>query len=545
MLKPFTGKISLAIIIVFTIAALLFAFKKTIFSGTREKINDLLNRNKPIQVNNTDETITSAELLKKYYGIFGYQQTWTDVTPQHTNYREMLRDMLNQADSLGLDRRDYHDDYLEQYDSISKSNDFEPSVWESENEVIFTDAAISFLFHIAYGKEISQISFNGVDYDIDSARILRVFNELLIHKNWRQTLDSLEPKTSQYTALKRELNRMSSFVRRTPMIDTMSVGLKEESKGVAMYKLQAYNLLPEEKNPDSITIREFTSSLKLFQQMMGLDTSGTLDKKTKEALSFSLKLRLAQIKQSLNYWRWTGRLKEPEFILVNIPAARLQIVNRDSTKDLSMRVIVGKTENQTPSFTAYITKVITYPYWTVPFSIAVKEMLPKIRKNIGYLEQNNLQVINNKGKEFDPATLPWGKFSQKYFPYIIRQSTGCDNALGVLKFDLNSPFSIYLHDTNNRNLFANKNRFMSHGCVRVEKPMQLAHFILETGLDSAVVAKLDSCMRDQKPSEFKLKKKFPVLLLYMTADVDENNNLKFYKDIYELEEKSIVKGNKH
>ena len=201
-----------------------------------------------------------------------------------------------------------------------------------------------------------------------------------------------------------------------------------------------------------------------------------------------------------------------------------------------MKVIVGKLATQTPSFTSYITKVIAYPYWTVPFDIATKEMLPKIKKNIEYLENNNLQVINGKGVEMDATQLSWNKYSTKYFPYTIRQGTGCDNSLGVLKFDLNSPYSIYLHDTNAKGLFSQKNRFLSHGCVRVEKPMVLAEYVLQEGLDTSTISKLNKCMTDQKQQEFRLKKRIPVLILYMTADIDENGNLKFYNDVYGVEE---------
>jgi murein L,D-transpeptidase YcbB/YkuD len=200
-----------------------------------------------------------------------------------------------------------------------------------------------------------------------------------------------------------------------------------------------------------------------------------------------------------------------------------------------MKVIVGKSESKTPSFTAYVTRVITYPYWTVPVSIATKEMLPKIQNRIDYLEENALQVINANGEIVDPYSISWGSLSADHLPYTFRQATGCDNSLGVMKFDLNSPFSIYLHDTNHRNLFGNKDRFMSHGCVRVEKPMELAHYLLDEGLSDSTRALLESCSRDQKPKEFPLKEKFPVLFLYMTADVNEEGSLKFYPDVYKLE----------
>ncbi len=271
--------------------------------------------------------------------------------------------------------------------------------------------------------------------------------------------------------------------------------------------------------------------------MISADSTGVLDEPTCEGLNVAISKRISEIKESLNYWRWTSRLQEKEFILVNTASARLQVISFDSLRDLSMKVIVGKEDTRTPSFTAYITQVITYPYWTVPLSIATKEMLPKIKKRLSYLDENNLQVINVKGEEADPSAIAWSRLSKNYFPYVIRQSTGCDNSLGVMKFDLNSPYSIYLHDTNVPELFKKKNRHLSHGCVRLEKPKELAHFILDKGPDTVQIPRIDSCMKDQKPNEFWLKKRVPVILLYMTADVDEDGNLKFYKDVYDLTEK--------
>jgi len=158
--------------------------------------------------------------------------------------------------------------------------------------------------------------------------------------------------------------------------------------------------------------------------------------------------------------------------------------------------------------------------------------LPKIKQDRGYLERNNIQVLNRKGKVISASSVNWHSVSRKNFHYTFRQSTGCDNALGVMKFDLNSPYSIYLHDTNNRNLFQNNNRHLSHGCVRVEKPFFLAEYLLGNSVDTAY---LNQCLRTETPKEHQLKQKFPVLILYLTADVNAEGELRFYKDVYGYE----------
>jgi len=532
------------IVLLVVVVSIDMLVKKPFFASAKDRVYDLLHSKEKVKVKDDSERITSRAFLFKYYDYFGYKQLWTDSAKVNDKYRDMLISMLQHADSLGLDRKDYHQDYIAKFDSLSHLPNFDYAEYESENELIFTDAALTFLYHVAYGKEIN-IGFNGVKYNIDSARILNVFKDLLLAGNWRSTLDSLEPRTMQYVALKTELNRMNACLNGRPGLDTAKVSADGSTRTTLIGKLKAYGVMDDQLNNDSVTAAQIRAGVKAFQKIMSADTTGKLDDKTIAALNFPLTKRVCQIKESLNDWRWTGRLKEREFILVNIPAARLQIVKSDTTKDISMKVIVGKLATQTPSFTSYITGVTTYPYWVVPFSIATKEMLPKIRKRIAYLEDNNLQVIDSKGKVIDDVEgLNWNRFSPTYFPYTIRQSTGCDNSLGVLKFDLNSPYSIYLHDTNAKGLFNQKNRFLSHGCVRLEKPMVLAEFVLREGLDTSTVAKLNQCMADQKPTEFRLKKKLPVLILYMTADIDETGSLKFYNDVYGVEEKKVSPAGK-
>lgn len=527
-------------ILIMLVIALGFIYRKSLFNQTRDKIYALIFADKDLVIQGETTAIQNKEFVKDYFDKFGYESFWTD-TNSHSGYRQMLLSMLAHADSLGLDPKDYHQQYIAKYDSVVRLSNYPIEKFEAENELVFTDAAITFLYHVAYGKEI-PVAYNGVDYNIDSTKILNVFHDLILQRDWRKALAQLEPKISQYNLLKANLNATKFFLSNHPGIDTLLVRNDKKGLQVASLKLQFYGHLGQQNPDDTAISNELSLAVKNFQKLVGIDTSGQLDKSTIAALNFPLEKRVEQIKESLNYWRWTGRVKEEEFILVNLPAARLQIVNRDSTHDMNMRVIVGKTGTQTPQFTSYVTSVITYPYWHVPYSIATKEMLPKIKRNPGYMAANELELLNNKGKVLNPYKINWSRVSPKNFKYKIRQSTGCDNSLGVLKFDLNSPFSIYLHDTNRRDLFKNKDRFMSHGCVRVEKPMELAHYLLDEGLDSTTTAKLNQCLKDEKPTTFKLSKKTPVLILYMTADVNENGMLLFYKDIYNKETTTTKKA---
>lgn len=239
-------------------------------------------------------------------------------------------------------------------------------------------------------------------------------------------------------------------------------------------------------------------------------------------------LTIEQVYETMNTYRWINRYASGKYIVVNVPSATLRVVNDQGVTLLNSRVVVGKSATKTPSFAALVPGIILYPYWNVPRSITVKELLPKIRRNpASVLNAMNLQIIDGKGRAVDPASIDW---TTKTFPYRLRQSTGCDNALGLLKFEVTSPYAIYLHDTNNRSVFAREERFLSHGCIRVEKPVELANILL--GYNRFENSYMDSCPVDAKPQSLLLPRAVPVLVVYNVLDLDEAGVLRVYKDVY-------------
>jgi murein L,D-transpeptidase YcbB/YkuD len=207
-------------------------------------------------------------------------------------------------------------------------------------------------------------------------------------------------------------------------------------------------------------------------------------------LNVPLTARLKQLSRAINYYRWLYCLtrKQP-VVVVNIPAAYMKVYSEGNTI-MEMRVIVGKPSTTTPTLASTITEVILYPYWMVPQSIATKELLPAIKRNPGYIDAHGYQVLNRQGRIMDPYSINWLALSSKNFPYLIRQSTGCDNALGLLKLNFHNPYSVYLHDTPSKSLFMLNKRFFSHGCMRMEKPTELAHLVMannEIAIDTLTV----------------------------------------------------------
>jgi L,D-transpeptidase YcbB len=239
---------------------------------------------------------------------------------------------------------------------------------------------------------------------------------------------------------------------------------------------------------------------------------------------------IKQLISSLNYFRWIHHFRFDKCIVINIPSATLRYYEDDSVK-LKMKVVVGKPDTKSPRFAAYCNQLILYPYWNVPSSIAVNELLPKLIRNPSVIDAMNMQVIDGNGKVVDHYKMNWHNYSKNYFPYRFRQSTGCDNSLGVIKFNITSPFSVYLHDTNNKTAFLSGYRFYSHGCIRLEQPIELGNLLLNNRLDTTF---LQSCYKEQLPVPVDLLKPIPVFVIYSTVETDSIDRVKYYKDVYKL-----------
>jgi hypothetical protein len=241
-------------------------------------------------------------------------------------------------------------------------------------------------------------------------------------------------------------------------------------------------------------------------------------------------LTIEQVQETLNTYRWLNRFAFDKRIVINVPSATLRVIDRRGNTLLSSRVVVGKANTPTPLFTAFVPSLVMYPYWNVPRSITVNELLPKIRKNpVPTLDALNMQVLDASGRAVDPKTVNW---SAPSFPYRLRQSTGCDNALGVLKFNVSSPYDIYLHDTNVRSAFSREDRYLSHGCIRVQKPTELANLLLghaQFGADY-----LTRCLKEAKSKTVLLTHAVPVLVTYDVLDMDDAGAVQVYRDVYSL-----------
>jgi murein L,D-transpeptidase YcbB/YkuD len=198
-----------------------------------------------------------------------------------------------------------------------------------------------------------------------------------------------------------------------------------------------------------------------------------------------------------------------------------------------MKIVAGKKSTPTPTLCSRVDEVVLYPYWHVPHSIASKELLPIIKRNPGFINEGNYQVLNSAGNIVNPYSVNWHALSSSYFPYLLRQSTGCDNALGLLKLNFYSPFGVYLHDTPIKYAFMLNNRFLSHGCMRMEKPMELGRLLLKANHIAIDTLEQKGCLRNQAPVSVPVVDHLPVIVWYNPAGMDQAGRLVFYQDIYD------------
>lgn len=242
--------------------------------------------------------------------------------------------------------------------------------------------------------------------------------------------------------------------------------------------------------------------------------------------------KAARISATINVYRYIHHFGFDRFIIVNIPSATLYYYSAD-TLALSMKVVTGQPSKRTPRFAAWCNGLVLYPYWNVPRSIAVHEFLPMLRRDPDLAALADFEVLDERGRLVDATRIDWKNLRAADFPYTIRQTPGCENALGVLKFELTDPFNVYMHDTNFKRAFGMANRYLSHGCIRLENAARLGGLLLEGRLDTAFLA---ACLRDQQPRPIRLVKPVPVFVLYLTAVTDSTGSMRVYKDIYHLME---------
>ncbi len=276
-----------------------------------------------------------------------------------------------------------------------------------------------------------------------------------------------------------------------------------------------------------------TAAVARFQSRHGLTADGVAGPGTLRELAVPIDRRIDQVAVNLERWRWLPENLGQRYVLVNIAGFELEVVE-DGRKRLDMRVVVGTPYRRTPVFSGRISYVVLNPYWEVPPKIAVQDKLPLIKANPNYLRDQRFEVLQGWGaaeRVVDPSTVDWSKITARNFPYRLRQLPGATNALGRIKFMFPNPFSVYLHDTPTRDLFAKESRSFSSGCIRLDRPLDLAEYLLaDAGWTRTA---LQTAIASGRQLTIPLKTQVPVHLLYWTVWTADDGTVEFRKDIYD------------
>ena len=281
--------------------------------------------------------------------------------------------------------------------------------------------------------------------------------------------------------------------------------------------------------------QDLAEAVKRFQARHGLAPTGAVTPRTIAAMNVSVQKRIRQLEASLERLENINFAFGPRYVVVNIPATFAEAVENDVVVR-RYRVIVGKTEKPSPTLTAEITGVVLNPTWTVPSSIAKTEISAHMRKDPSYLSRMHMEVLDGHDNPIDPNSVDWSGTHSPNF--TVRQQNGAWNALGAVKIDMPNPYSVYMHDTNQRNLFSDDYRFDSHGCSRVDNVRDLAAWLLKDQ-PKWTRAAIDAEIATGQHQEVAMAKKVPVAWIYLTAWMTKDQTVQFRTDVYNQDEQLL------
>jgi murein L,D-transpeptidase YcbB/YkuD len=487
------------------------------------------------------ELICGVADVPLFYARRGFQPAWAADATLHN--ADSLLAAIHAARRDGLQTEDYHLAEIELLLGALKRDLFlglppDPDLLV-DLDLLSTDAFLVLGSHLLGGRvnpESLHAEWLAYNPKTDLAGILEAS---LAAGQIEAALDRLRPPHAGYADLKAALKRYRDIENLggwPPLPEKMLLQEGDVGDHIALLRQRlsvSGDLGPQEIQGENRYDKFLEEDVRRFQVRHGLPPTGRIDEQTLNELNVPAAVRTRQIELNLERWRWIPHELGARYLLVNAADYRLTVFeNGQSLWD--MRVVVGRDYRSTPVFSAELQYLEINPYWNVPHKIAIEDILPKVKKNPEYLINKNFKVFESwraGANAIDPLTVDWSKVTKRNFHFKLRKEPGPSNDLGRIKFILPNRFAVYLHDTPNRKLFAKNYRSYSSGCIRLEKPVELAEYLLSDNpqwTHKDLLRAIDS----RENRIVRLKKTVPVHLLYWTAWVDLEGVVNFRKDIY-------------
>lgn len=510
-----------------------------------ETIQSYVSRNVtvPLIKPSWGDFILHSSTLNKLYLQRSYAPIWVtrEGVPHSLGVR--LKEKLQKASEHGLSDGDYWDASLEERFQAALKN---PRNWITY-ELAATEALIRYADHLSNGRFDPDL----IDSDIKFKK--RDFNDFQLLNTIVNAgesflsigLDRLAPRHPRYADLRQALKDLRAqyaqggwatihspgFALKLGVSDPVIMKLRERFNGLG-YRVSYTG--------GNLFDSEFDEVVRRYQSLNGLATDGIIGVRSEvlRSVNNSIAQRVTQVEVTMEKLRWLPQDIESRHVFINLATSEFQAFENNRTT-FNFKTVVGQPFRRTPSMRDTITFVNLNPYWTIPRSITIKDKLPVLKQDYRYLERHNMILLSEAtDRPVDPSTVNWNQMSQQNFPYYIRQLPGPDNALGVVKFPLQNPWAIYLHDTNEKNLFEEGKRHRSSGCIRLEEPLEFAAYLLadQQGWSLPQIQNFVPMRVGQAAGQLDkrvtLKRAMPVYTLYLTVEKSADGVLRFVEDIY-------------
>lgn len=482
--------------------------------------------------------VASGNLLVEIYENRRFRPAWTDL-----DQVDELLTAIETTAADGLDPADYHLEQVRTGYRQLLAGDVTTAIARAELDVLFTDSLIRLVYHQRFGK-LNPYTLDpqwNFRRDLDGVSAAAAIQSMIDADSLLYRLQSLFPRGRFYEQLRQSLARYREIEANGgwpefPEGPTLKPGMVDNRVPLLARRLAVTGDL----DTDAVAAADTTyteiieAGVRRFQKRHGIDVDGVIGPTTARVLNVPVSRRVRQLEINLERARWVFDDITDNFIIVNIAGFTAYVV-RDREVVWQTRVQVGSTYHQSPVFRDEMKYLVLNPTWTVPYSIATKEILPQIQSEPDYFAKRDFDVKDRNGKLVDPESIEWSELSRRNFPYTLVQRPGPNNALGRVKFMFPNEHAVYLHDTPSKSLFGRAERAFSHGCIRVEHPFEFAEILL--GADGWTQDRFQEVLDSGEIKTVFLSKPMPVMLLYWTAQVDPGGDVHFYQDIYERDQR--------